>query len=571
MPTPQANVTHDIVIERAGTQTGFMLEPRSYRVARANDFAPRISTGKLTHSDFDTWFTIDLTGLEHGLGLETLAEDPMRFFNADPELETAVSGQLTLAAKWRESDPSFISYKFLDFGNYTFAGGDTKIRKYNPATDTWSDSKTDLLAPVTDMERGFNKLYVALGTGQDMLSCSDAAGDTWATETGRKGSCLRFWKAKLWRGNGGNLVAWDGTSDATVAVGDPQSNIVAIGAFENYLVIGKDDGKVYYYDGANVYDLIQDMPAYADNYKRMKYHQGWLYYPLLGDVMRMSGVGGGFTVQRVTPKMAGNDTWGWGLPVDLTASPRYVYVLFNLAENSYPVALKYNQEGWHKVWQGAASRTARAIYYSRVSGRIFVNDGSTWAQKVTTLTDSIYDADFDTASGKQIYLCHLTAGLEDITKVWRDVEILSENLEFGVVEIDLEYQADRSREWIAMGTVTVSPSQRIAFASGTAVEAKDMWLRLTLRTYDAAKYPKLRFPITVRYLPRPDTVYALAGNVICEDNIHLKDGTGDDEHTAAELLDELRQISDEATPVTMTTPDGLEWKVIMTNVGWAET
>jgi len=559
----------DLAITFDGVRYLLRIAPQSYRVSRANDFVPRISTGKLTNSDFDTWFAYDQDSLGGGLGVDTAEDDRSVFYDSDHELNT-VGDVLTLAAMWRESDPSFIAYQFIDFCNYTFAGGNNKVRKYNPATNTWTDSKTGLAAPVTAMERAFGKLFVALGNSTDMVSCSNADTDTWATETGRKGNCLRFWKGKLWRGNGGNLIAFDGTNDMTVPVGDPQSTIVGIGAFENYLVIGKDDGKIYYYDGATVYDLVSDLPPYSENFKNAKQHLGWVYYPIQGSVLRMAGISAGFTIQNITPKNPRDRIWGWGLPKDIATSQRYVYVLFNLAENSYPALLRFNEKGWHVVWKGVAGRTAYGCYHSRVSGCIFVNDGTTWAQKITTYDDTPYNYDYPTSQRRWVYLPHLTAGLHNIRKIWRDVELKIEDVGVGLSDVVVQYMTDRDGVWRMAGTVVEGTNVSVSFSQDAPVVATDLWIRIGLLTYNSSVTPKVYFPITVRFLPRPETVYAISATILCENQIYRNDGLGKIPLTATQILDLIRRISNSPKPVTLETPDGLRWTVVMTNIGWLE-
>lgn len=562
--------THHLVTSRAGTVFGWLVEPGTYRVQRANDFAPKIASGKPTHSDLDLWPTIDLEDWSHGLGQEFLRDDPARFLDADGELETAIPGQVTLAAQWTASDASFVAYAFRDYGNYMYAGGASSVRKYDPVANTWADSKTGLAAAVVAMHTCYNKLYVGLGNSNTMWNYD---GSTWTVMTGHNANCFETWKALLWFGSAGNIVSYDGAAAyTTVAVGDPQTNVTALVSQNGYLVIFKDDGRVYLTsDGAAIADLMTNS-AYSGNYKGALSADGWLYYSLLSSIQRLSAIGVAPSMQTITPKNVDDDQYEWGIPVGFTASPNYVYALFKLAENSYPVLLKWNGSGWHMAYQGAAAATAYACYYSPVSGRVWVNDGSSRYQRVTTVNDTPYPS-YATDTTRTLYTCHLTAGFDDVPKMFRDVRVISEYLTQNV-KLYLYYQIDRSGTWVYFGTVTQSPNQIVPFASGSAISATDLWLRVDFATNSAATTPKLK-GLHLTYQTRPTPVYTISATLRVGNYLELLDmgrttGVGRDPHTQDELLAELMEMAESDVPITLNGMDGLTYQVIQANVMWRE-
>lgn len=567
-PTAGPNGTHHITTNRVGALYGWFVVPGTYRVRRANDFAPKIASGQLQHSDLDLFQTIDMEDFSHGIGAEYLRKDPAQFYDADTELETAIPNQVTLAAQWILSDSGFVATAFADYGNYFYAGGASSVRKYDPVAKTWADSKTGLAAGVAAMLVSFNKLFVGLGSTSKFWTWDGA---TWAQNATYYASCFEKYQKLLWFGSSGNVINYDGvTTYNTIAVGDPQSNVTALVAQSAYLFIFKDDGRVYLYDGTTVYDVTKNA-VYAGNYLGAVTAQGFTYFGVLSDIMRLqTSTTTAPSFQTLTPTMAQDHIYGWGLPIGFTASPKYVYCLTNGANNSYPAVLKWNGSGWHVAYKGAAGATAHAVYYSVVTGSLWVNDGSSRYQQFTTVNDTPYPN--YTSLPRSLYLAHFTGGLDDVPKMFRDITIVSENLTSSI-KVNLYYQADRSGTWVYFGTAKTSPNQTLAFASGSAISATDLWIRLDFITNDPTISPKAK-SLHVSYQPRPKTVWAIDARLEVDNHMHLLDqganGIKDDPNTIATLISELQSISDAALPITLVGMDGITYQVMATKVGWDE-
>lgn len=565
-----AGITHDITTTRNSITTGWMLEPGSYRVRRANNFAPKISQGQLTHSDLDLWPTIDINDLSHGLGAEYLRSDPNRFYYTTGfGLETAFPERVTMASSSTNSE-TFTAYVYQDYGNYMYAGGSSVggVRRYDPVGNAWAVSNAGPLGAATmDMRVCFNKLYVAIGDSNDMWSFDGA---TWTQVAGKKARCYAVWQTKLWRGNAGNIIPFDGAADGTaVAVGQVNSNVTTIVPQSGYLIIFKDDGKIYTYDGTTVADFTQNV-AYTGNYQYAVSHQGWLYYGVLSNVHRLSASAGTApSMQDVTPKKPDDVTNGWGIPVSFSYSPNFVYCLFNSPNTGFSNLLKWNGTGWHIVLISSGAGTA--CYYSRVSGMVWANiGGASWFTKVNTTNDTPYTLSYPTSGGPYyVYLPHMTAGLDDIDKLWRDVKIVADNLS-GTVFLTLDYQIDRSGSWVNFGTATISPQQSLQFAANNGIVAKDLWLRVGFTTNSGSVTPVLKF-LSVAYQPRPKSIYSISGQIIIDNNIHLKDGSGNDPNNATQLLAELMAMADFSGPTTLVGEDQISYQVIETSVGWVES
>ncbi len=579
MTDPVVNLTHDLVTTREGTQYGWRVVPGSFRCVKANDFASRVSMGPPTHSEMDAWLVLESADWSHGIGPERLGDDPAKYQAQDGGIEAAIPGKLKLAPQWRVSDNGFAATAFADYGNFCLAGSSngaqTKIRYYAPAANTWADA-TAAPAGVVAFEKFGGALYVALGDGSDMMKCTNAADPanpaSWATVTGHRARALKKWKKLLWTGYQTGLWTFDGTnwSASAIAVGDPSTNVLWLATTDTRLVVAKEEGLYVTDDGVYFDPILTDIPEYAGNFAAMRPAHGWLYYNLLSAVNRMSGLGTTPTQQAITPTNVRSDTYGWGIPVGIAASTKYVWVLFNLAENDHPVLLKYNQQGWHPAFIGASGVTAHSVYYSRVAGRLFVGlDTGTLAQRYTTINDEGYP-DYDTTRGHTIDLLRLEASLAEIVKAWREVVVETRNCSAGS-KIELYYKTDDAPDFSLADTATASPKVTLSLdAVNGALTGKDITLRLKLYTDSNTETPEVR-GVYLRYMPRPDTIYALEMTLELGDHLTLLDGSGDDPHTLAEQLTELRALTDAKQPFTVDSMDGLRHKAFVTSIAWTDT
>ena len=575
MTTPVVNKSHDLTINRAGTLTGWMVVPGSYRRYKANDFTGRVATGPITNSDLDTWQVSEFKDWTHGIGVEVLEAggDTQQYAVGDGNIEAAIPKKLKLAPRWRVSDASFAANCYCDAGNYVFAGGASSIRYYDPTADTWANAVTGLGAAVVALEVYGGILYAALGDSVDMQKCiaPSSAPTTWAAVTGKKARWYKKWKKLLWMGVGATVVNFDGaTTWNTIGLGDITNNALWGAVQDSALVVAKSEGLYVSTDGAAFSPILQDIPEYSGNFAQMRPSQGWLYYNIISSVQRISALTGSAILQIVTPKNIADDTYGWGIPVSVAASAKYVWVLFNNggASGNQPWLGLYSGGNWHPAYLGTAGATAKTCYFSQVAGRLFINDGSTRARRYLSVNDEGYP-DYDTTAGYAIDFLHLDASLAQIVKAWKEITFVTKNCSANK-KIEIYYQADRSGTWVLAGTVTASPQQTIALDSTAgAIQAKDLQLRATFYTDSATVTPEIT-TIVVKYLPRPDSIYAVTMVLDISDYRPLLDGTGNDSQTIAAKLTELRAIADAKLPVTIDTMDDLEDKAFMTMVSWQD-
>ena len=557
----QIGVTHPIIINGRG----YLMRPGSYTRYRATDFAPRLSTGTLTHSDLDgwnVWSKIDWSG---GVGQEKYESGAANRFGEGSDIEARIAGRVTLGGRWVASDASFIANKFIDFSGKVYALGNSSVRAFDPVALTWANSKTGLAAAAVDAAILGALMMVGLGNSQDAYKFD---GTTWTALTGIKANSLCAWKGTLWRAWDNNIA---GTTDlsaspptwsTTVAVGDASSKITNLQVVGGYLVICKEDGIWYTGDGSTVVEFVtQRDQVYSGNGRYARSWGGVLWYQEQGRVKSLVLADGGGSRDR-TPQIWGSLTrelWNYGIPGHFTSSPRWLFVAFNSAENNYPAVLASDGASWFPCWKGASGETVYGIYYSRLASKLFVNNGATHYQAYNSLAQTVAQ---DFAASGEMITEWFDAGFEEINKAFK--ELIVKGIFTTTEIITVYYEIDDSGSWVSFGTVNANETTLPLSITSAAIVAKKIRFKFAFArdAADTSKTPKLT-SATLKYLMRPETVYAHRAVLMLGDGqVDMTGATMDDYSTQ---IESLVSAEDSSTPIEMGSPDGLTHKIYITN------
>lgn len=572
---PQVNQTHDIVLDGVG----YICLPNTLIVARATPFTTRIGTGRPTHSDLDNWDVLSQCDWSHGLGQEGGGDaelDPAMYYEGDG-VETSLPGLVQLGTQVVTSDPGVTMNVFCDGGGkYLFAGGINAIRYYDEQSDTWAQAKGIANSEVLDMIEYKGAVYATYGLARDMQRCPDPANapTTWeavgSAVTGR--NYLAVWKDKLWTSRGASLYSFDGSSwGSEVICGDTDSIITNLTPTADFVIVGKED-RIMLFDGTDVHESGLLVPRFVGNFKRGRIYDGAYWYPQLGTIRSVTGLGSAAAITDRTPKWFGNDSrllYGYGLPCALAANANRLFVLFTGTEGygTHNVVLKWNGLGWHPVYAGVTA-AGNAIYYSQVTDRLWINDGATRYQKYLTNGNPYPDYRADGA-----FITSLdSAGFDEIDKAWRSVTVVAENVT-AQRYLTLQYQTRDeidSDTWHSMPNITTNGTTEVLFsASGAAIGAKCVRLKVGFTRASGAGTPRIKV-LTVKRILRPKTLFVITAQVQLADNLHLLDGSRDTA-SGQQLAASLVTTSDKVTPVTLDTPDGYRHKGVLTNLSFHET
>jgi len=192
---PTAGKTHDIVLTINGTDYGFnLVSPQAFRQVDISDFAPRVSSGQITYSDFTLWQVWAQDDWQHGFGFPYFT-DEWGYARSGNYVDTRHNGIAILATAIDttngETGESVI--KFVDFNDklYALQDGNSGVRVWDGSS--WAD--LSYIGDLTFTSAGLNDLstsgtytgtsdldYVVEidGAGSpDTFKWSDDGGSTW--------------------------------------------------------------------------------------------------------------------------------------------------------------------------------------------------------------------------------------------------------------------------------------------------------------------------------------------------------------------------------------------------------
>ena len=568
-----AGVTHPITLSSNGATYGFALRNgRGYSVARADDFAPRISVGtdpSLREGIWDAWAQ---SGAPEGIDQPTV-RNLNKILSTDGNVFLGRSESITLDSKWNSSDASKTATApmLVDFPggtNYVAAGVATKVRRYNTGAGTWTDSTTTFASNVVWLHRHGQYMFAACGSGDSIQRSSDL--DTWSEPAAQTANCLTTWV------NGTTtylVLGIDGTiklsSDngatwgSAVSVGDANTNVTGLGVAFGLLVIGKEDG-LYHYDGTTVVEeLTFRNKRYTGNCKALVYHEGFLYTHILGQIVKLSFSAGGISnMVDVTPVKYGDENeelYGHGVPVWLWSGPYTLFAAFDDGATVYPEVLVHNGLGWHQAYKGASGDTLNAGGYSRLFSATFINDGATRYRKHANLRDLPYP---DYPSTGTFTTSDFDGGLPFMYKAFREIAVEAENVTSGSGQILVEYSLDKGSSFTTLGTIRESGKTYLQFPGSTAVASQQIRLRFTFTRNSTSSTPRMR-RWALWVLNRPTPIYVFHADLALFEGQELWDDSAETV-SVDERLSFLLGAEASKTPVTFAEWQGREFEVYIT-------
>ncbi len=561
---PTIGVTHEIIINGVGYRTAGK-NTGNYTRYRSNDFAPRVSMGALSHNDLDGWNSWTMDDWSGGLASETFEVGKANEFYYAESPETRTRGRITSGGKWVNAALGQITHKFIEYASDLYAVCSDGVYKYNNSTNTWSLSK----AMADCVDAAVQGSYLVVARGASTLWKFD--GVTWTEVLGITGPCVTRWRNKLWRAWGNNIASTEDISPVTptwtttLAIGDASLDITSLTVESGYLLIGKADG-LWLYDGTNEQHEIIPLryQPYVNNFKHSSSWMGYLYYPEQARTKRIGNLVSQPSINDVTPELVGTrlrEQWGWGECIALSASARWLFGVFDNVENADAAVLSFDGIGWH-VLDRRTNLTPRAIFYSPICSKLFVNYGTsgTFYQSYNTLIQTV--AEYDTARVDTWYSPVFDAGFPDIDKAFKEIRATTFNAS-ATETIVFYFQADGNGTWYEIGSSWVVSNVRTMPLQETndTVMAKKIQLKAELRTGDTTKTAEL-LDISLYYILRPVATYGYRITLTIADQ--QNDMEGNDMGTRDTQLNNLMSAETSSVPIAVVSPDSYTHKAFIT-------
>lgn len=177
----------------------YKLAPRTTVTHRAiNPWNPAISSGAQEFSDFSQASLEEWHDFRGGIGLESALPDEKSRSTWSEGWDVTVSRSAVLQGKVKTAGSSALGSNFgvapvkiIDFQNYTYAIGNSKIAKWNASNNAWDSVDTSLASPI-------DAVVIKDGTDEYLVVSSASAGiytadgTSWSTLTGCQGYLCPF-------------------------------------------------------------------------------------------------------------------------------------------------------------------------------------------------------------------------------------------------------------------------------------------------------------------------------------------------------------------------------------------
>lgn len=366
-------------------------------------------------------------------------------------------------------------------------------------------------------------------------------------------------------------VAADWT--APYRVGDPATNITAMGAMGDLVYVGKTDG-LHALDASGIGPILTpEMRPYRhdNNCVGMKAWHGAWYVPHLRGLLRYTDLGSsGFAVASVGPGRNVAENPIHGVVTAIAGDDRWLYIALYLGSNTSCIlagreATSEEEDSGPMVWHPIL-KTNRYINTMHITGlttppRLFF--GYDLAIAYIILPQNIDNPRGDTgcryATGGSLYLSAHDLQAPVTKKVFRSIEVQADNLST-TNYVTVYYKIDDAATWTSAGTIKAGPQGTLELST-TGVSGYKIGVRLDW-TQGSDSLPVIVKRVAVKASERPDTVDVITATVRLSDNLPLRTA-GTCPRTAAAMQAELLALAELAQSVTLRDPAGTSYKVLV--------
>jgi hypothetical protein len=332
--------------------------------------------------------------------------------------------------------------------------------------------------------------------------------------------------------------------------------------FGQYLYVATDEALYYVAPGDQVVGLFPWSTIDERNGRGMVVHQGALYIPVAGRILRYSEDGSlqdiwinrddDFNNQRLgaIAALAGLSSW-------------LVAGVNGTTDAESASVWAYTQQGWHHLATLPPSFRLRSLYYDRVRSRlwiatdawaIFYIHAPDWAINPYNDDDSLYMPHGWMETGR-IY-----SGLRELRKDWESVRVFGE---FTTATDAVVYYRDAdTTDWTSLGTAAVDGEELRWSDYDERPSGRWLKLGLLLRTSSATSTPKVE-AIATKLLPMITDRRSWNLAIMVHDDQEMIDGDTNT-YTADEMIAHLRGLVEQVPPFIFEDVTGDQYEVKVT-------
>ena len=446
--------------------------------------------------------------------------------------------------------------------------GSPQMLRYNPTTNrfeletvastsaTWSSlTPDDLGGPV--LYDGV--VYVPQGANYSTWTLSDNSGGSSTDDA----YLFCSWAGYLWRAYANQLwYSTDGSTWTAITndVGPSDYRIRGMVGFGQYLYVATDEALYYVAPADIAVGLFPWSTVDERNGVGMVVHQGALYIPVAGRILRYSEDGSlqdiwvtrddDLNVQRLgtIAALAGLSNWlVAGVNGTTDDDPASVWV--------------FTQQGWHHLATLPPRYPIRSLYYDRIRSRLWIaSDGAAifYVHAPDWALNPFNDADSTFMPHGWMEIGRVYGGLRELRKDWESIRMFGEFTATGQ-DATVYWQDADTPTWTLLGTVT-EDAEEIRW-SDYDTRPGGRWVRLAflLATDDPTATPKIE-AVATKLLPMVTDREAWNLAIAVSDGQEMIDGDINP-YTASEMLDHLRGLVQQVPPFIFEDVDGTQFEV----------
>jgi hypothetical protein len=210
----------------------------------------------------------------------------------------------------------------------------------------------------------------------------------------------------------------------------------------------------------------------------------------------------------------------------------------------YSCVLCYNYQGWHEVYRAPEGKRIRQMHIQTIPGSSIAK---LWLSEEEDLVwlplavDPLKESGYTFTSTCDLITSWIDLDYQDVNKYFSASKLITRGCVAGHQEIDIYYQLDNATDadaWTLVGTVNVSPSQKLQLSGQHNANGKRMRLKLTLRSDDPTTTPQVLAWVTDNVLRLP-VKHSWSLTVLLEDYPFDLNGVRDNVATVTSQMDLL--------------------------------
>jgi len=558
----------------------YKIDYRSHRTTNVTDFAPRASTpgGSIIHSELNLYQPMLQTNWKHGFGF-TWYSDESGYMKTLGNIDTRHSDIVMMFTAQTASDTNDNAKQGWCVWNeklYAWGAGGLRVFASGTWSSVYSTAEVNFAVPA-----GTYLFFCPDGLRIQKMDTSDNITDAGNDADSKDYGWMVTHKGYMYaskdntpyihRDSAADLSALEGTTADTddVVVGFANSyEIKRLITYAGELYAAKADG-LWWIDTTNLIaertiDFADE--ASSNNFRSMTVHNGNLLFPIRDKLYQWDGT----SLSNITPPRL-TDSFpyvSYGTFDNFVSVGRFLFCTAQTTETTYAIDLLcFDGVGWHNLMTltTSTSDSITSMGYDPLNDYMWYHlDTST---DVTYYIPMTGNSDFPYAAFPVTGTHELTSskwgmGFRWVKKSSPSLVVETSNLSADTY-LTVYYALDGG-DWIEWDDIYTNGTVTLTKPGGNhTVEYNYIQLKFKFTTTDAAQSPILE-GATLRFIMRPETLDVFSFNMSIGKGLLMN--FSQDNRTAGEMISDLKDARDSASPIEFVDIDDNAYFVYVTSL-----